>query len=332
MRRAVFLATAAGALASAVSMARAQDNDADPAFSAPTPELRVLLGPGDARAIDAQTFSYDGKRYRGTFVRTLSGIVSTVSLEGYLYSVVAREMSAGWPAAALAAQAICSRTYALQRSSPRHDYDVDSSEASQVYGGMDVESPVCTAAVDATAGNVLLYNGSFASIAYSSSCGGHTESAADAWGGAGASYLQGVVCPWCTASPDYRWSTNVSVDAVSRAFAADTPGFGRAAQLTVASADASGRARAFTATDASGASASIDGGRLRSRLGSRVLRSLLVRDVASTPDAETFVVRGAGLGHGVGMCQWGAKGMNIAGNSAAQILAFYFPGTQIGHD
>jgi stage II sporulation protein D len=332
VNRALFLASIAAACACSRGTASAQESDADPALSAPAPELRVLLGRGDAQIIDAQTFSYDGRRYRGTFAHTASGVVSLVSLEQYLYSVVAREMSAGWPAAALQAQAICSRTYALQRSSPRHDYDVDSSESSQVYGGLDAEAPACTAAVDATGGNVLLYAGSFASIAYSSSCGGHTESAADAWGGAGAPYLLGVPCPWCTASPDYHWTASVPAEAVSRAFAPASPGFGRAAQLSVASVDASGRARAFTATDDGGISATLDGSTLRGRLGSRVLRSLLVRGIAPAADSNAFVVQGSGLGHGVGLCQWGAKGMALAGNSAPQIVAFYFPGTQIGHD
>lgn len=332
MNRALFLASIAAACACSRGTARAQESDADPALSASAPELRVLLGRGDAQTIDAQTFSYNGKRYRGTFAHTATGVVSLVPLEQYLYSVVAREMSAGWPAAALQAQAICSRTYALQRSSPRHDYDVDSSESSQVYGGLDAESPGCTAAVDATSGSVLLYAGSFASIAYSSSCGGHTESAAAAWGGAGAPYLLGVSCPWCTASPDYHWNANVSADAVSRAFSPASPGFGRAALLSVQSVDASGRARAFTASDDGGTSATLDGSTLRGRLGSRVLRSLLVRGIAPAADFSAFAVQGSGLGHGVGLCQWGAKGMALAGNSAAEIVAFYFPGTQIGHD
>ncbi len=332
MNRAIFLASTAAAWACARGIARAQESDVDPAMSAPTPALRVLLGRGDAQTIDAQTFSYGGRRYRGTFVQTAYGIVSMVPLEQYLYSVVAREMSAGWPAAALQAQAICSRTYALQRSAPRHNYDVDSSESSQVYGGLDAESPVCSAAVDATNGSVLLYGGLFASIAYSSSCGGHTESAADAWGGAGAPYLLGVPCPWCATSPDYHWTVNVFADAVSRAFAPAAPGFGRATQLNVQSTDASGRARAFVAIDDGGISATVVGSTLRSRLGSRVLRSLLVRDIAPAPNPDAFVLQGSGLGHGVGLCQWGAKGMALAGNTATDIVSFYFPGTQIGHD
>lgn len=332
MNRACFLAFGAAALACTSGVARSQEDDIDPASSAAQPALRVLLGRGNAQKIDAQTFSYDGRRYRGTFSQTPSGIVSQVPLEAYLYSVVAREMSAGWPAAALQTQAICSRTYALQRAAPRRDYDVDSSESSQVYGGLDAESPECTAAVDATNGSVIVYDGTFASIAYSSSCGGHTESAADAWGGAGAPYLLGVPCPWCTASPDFHWTQTVSGETVSRAFASTSPGFGAAAQLSVASVDASGRARAFVAADTNGATASMDGSTLRLRLGARVLRSLLVRDVTANGAANAFTIAGSGLGHGVGLCQWGAKGMALAGNSAAEIVAFYFPGTQLGHD
>lgn len=307
------------------------NDDIDPAFTAQSPSLRVLLGGGSAQTIDATTFSYEGRRYRGTFTRTPSGVVTTVPLEGYLYSVVSREMSEGWPPPALQAQAVCARTYALQRSSPRRDYDVESSESSQVYAGLDYESPACSAAVDATVGQVLRYGGSFASIAYSSSCGGHTESAADAWGGAPTAYLSGVPCPWCTAAPDYRWTVDLSSVDVARAFPPSAT-FSDASNVRVQRSDASGRASAIVATDAANATATVDGGDFRSRLGTRVVRSLLIFAIAPGNDPGSFVLNGGGLGHGVGLCQWGAKGMALAGHSSADILALYFPGTTIGRD
>lgn len=307
------------------------DDDIDPAFTAQSPSLRVLLGSGTVQTIDATTFSYEGRRYRGTFTRTTSGVVTTVPLEGYLYSVVSREMSQGWPAAALQAQAICARTYALQRSSPRRDYDVESSESSQVYAGLDYESPACSAAVDATEGAVLRYGDAFASIAYSSSCGGHTESAAEAWGGTSTPYLSGVVCPWCTAAPDYRWTANLSVADVARAFPT-TATFSGASTMRVGRSDASGRALSIVASDASNGTATVDGAAFRSGLGTRVVRSLLILAIAPGDVAESFVLNGAGLGHGVGLCQWGAKGMALAGHSSSDILAWYFPGTTIGRD
>lgn len=326
MRRIAFLA----GLAAVPLVARAQE-EYDPAISAPAPALRVLLGDAPASAIDAQTFLYGGRRYRGTFARRADGtVLSTVPLEAYLYSVVAREMSPSWPAAALQAQAIAARTYVLQRSSPKRDYDVVTSEADQVYGGMEAESPAATAAVDATAGAVLRFGSAFAQLFYSSSCGGHTESSADAWtGGADLPYLQGVACPWCTASPDYAWTRAVSADAVLRAF----PGaaVGSPTGLAVGAADPSGRARELVLTGDAG-TATARGTDFRNALGTRVVRSLLIRRIGSGTGPGSFVIEGGGLGHGVGLCQWGARGMAAAGKSADDILNFYFPGTQRSDD
>ncbi len=327
MNRIAFLAGTA-----ALAVRWQSDEQYDPAIASPGAALRVLLGSGPASAIDAQTFLYDGRRYRGTFVHRGDGtVLSTVPLEGYLYSVVAREMSPSWPAAALQAQAIAARTYVLQRSNPKRDYDVVTSEADQVYGGMAAESPAANAAVDATSGIVLRYGDAFAQLFYSSSCGGHTESSADAWaGGADLPYLQGVVCPWCTKSPDYAWSRDIPGDAVVRAF----PGsgtIGTPTDLTVASTDPSGRARALLLTGDTG-TATTRGTSFRSALGTRVVRSLLIRGITAGTGPSSFVIEGGGLGHGVGLCQWGARGMAAAGKTADDILNFYFPGTQRSND
>ena len=168
------------------------DKTGDPATTSQAQALRVLLGNGQAQAIDANVFSYEGRRYRGTFAYTDDArVVTTVGLEQYLYSVVPREMPHSWPASALQAQAVVARTYVLQRSSPAHEYDLVPSEANQVYTGMDAEHPETTAAVGATAGQVLRFANGFAQVLYSSCCGGHTESNADAWGGRLLQYLAG---------------------------------------------------------------------------------------------------------------------------------------------
>ncbi|HTX58988.1 MAG TPA: SpoIID/LytB domain-containing protein [Verrucomicrobiae bacterium] len=328
MRRKRFLAAAGAALALPALPAAAQ-SDADPAVSAPSQSLRVLLGPGEATPA-AQGFLYEGRPYRGSFSRLPDGsVVNLVDLESYLYSVVPREMAPAWPDAAMEAQAICARTYVLQRSTPRRDYDLRPSEADQVYGGIDAESPAAIAAVDATAGSVLRYRGGFASVAYSSCCGGHTEASSEAWGVAPIAYLMGVSCPWCSGSPNYRWTASIDFAAIEAAFAAQLAPLGELQSLAIASTDPSGRARAFELRAPAG-SAFVRGSAFRLGIGARVLRSLLIQKM--TQANASAVIEGGGLGHGVGMCQWGARGMALAGRTANDILAFYFPGTQIGHD
>jgi stage II sporulation protein D len=330
VRRAAFL-TLAAAAAAAPRIARAQ-SDADPATSSARPALRVLLGRGDAQPSADGTFLFEGRPFRGSFVRTPDGdVVNVVDLEQYLYAVVPHEMPPSWSPAALQAQAICARTYVLQRSNPRRAYDVVPSEVDQVYAGMAGESPAGRLAVDATAGQVVRFGNSYAQIAYSSCCGGHTESSADAWGGAFFSYLAGVACPYCTQSPNYRWTTSIALDAVAQRFAPQLAPVGTLVGVRVLALDGSGRVRAFE-LDADRGNATVKGSAFRLGLGARVVRSLLISNVRSDPSSPTVQIDGGGLGHGVGMCQWGAQGMALAGGAARDIIAWYFPGTAIGSD
>jgi len=327
VRRAIFLISGGAALFAARA-ARAQ-NDVDPASSSQSPALRVLLGRGDAVATSAQSFTFRGQAYRGTFLRLDDGsIVNVVDLEAYLGSVVSREMPTSWPEAALQAQAICARTYVLQRSDPRRAYDLVPSELDQVYLGISGESAAGVAAVDATRGSTLAFRGRYAAVAYSSCCGGHTESSADAWGGVPLPYLDGVVCTSCTDSPHYRWDATLSLDAIATPLAPSLPPGGRLSDVQIGGRDGSGRARAFTLVTDRG-SATISGSAFRRAAGTRVLPSLLIASLRR--EGGTLALQGGGLGHGVGLCQWGARGMALAGRSCADILAFYFPGTVAQH-
>ena len=301
-----------------VRAARAQSY-ADPAMWSRRPALRVLLGRGN----------FDGRSYRGTFQRLEDGqIVNVVDLEEYLYSVVSREMSPRWPAAALEVQSICARTYVLQRSDPRRPYDLVPSELDQIYDGIAGETPASIAAVNATSAKVMKFGGAFARVAYSSCCGGHTEGSSDAWGGAAFPYLDGVVCTTCAASPNYRWTTMIALDSVATRFSLELAPFGALSDVRLTERDASGRARAFELVAERG-SAIVAGSAFRRGLGSRVLPSLLVTKVQRSVNEPVISIEGGGLGHGVGLCQWGARGMALDGRAALDILAFYFPGATV---
>lgn len=329
MQRRRFLLAAAG-----MPFVLAAAPQSDPAVQSDVQSLRVLLGRGSAQPVDAESFLYEGRRYRGSFTSTPDGrVVSVVPLEAYLYSVVSREMPRSWPAEALRAQAIAARTYVLGRSNPNRDYDVVPSEADQVYTGIDAESPATTAAVDDTAGHVLRFGDEFAQIMYSSCCGGHTEASSDAWNGAPIAYLGGVTCTYCTDSPWYRWTESVALDRVRGAFADRIASIGTLQRIAVDQTDPSGRARFFRIEGDAG-SVQIKAAEFRSKLGSRVVPSLLVRGVGldAAQAQATIAIDGGGLGHGVGLCQWGARGLATAGGSARDILALYFPGTTVGHD
>jgi stage II sporulation protein D len=329
--RRTFLAAAAAA--AAMPRRAAAQEEFDPAVTSSAPELRVLLGAGTAVTLAGGGFSFNGRTYRGTFdVAPDGSVVNTLKLEEYLYSVVPREMTSSWPAAALQTQAICARTYVLQRSNPRRTYDLVPSEIDQVYGGVESETPAARDAVAATDGMVLRYGPQFAQVMYSSCCGGRTESASDAWGGPPIAYLDGVVCTTCTQSPYYRWTRAITFDQVARAFATELLSLGPLHGLAIDGTDASGRARAFSLVAQQG-STQVKATAFRLRVGVRTMPSLLVTRVGQ-PDAAspTVAIEGGGLGHGVGLCQWGARGLALQGASYRDILRSYFPGTDIDHE
>ena len=302
-------------------------------MNASSAALRVLLGPGELESAAPSGFTFNGHPYRGTATRLRDGnIITTVPLEEYLYSVVPHEMTPSWPAAALQAQAVCARTYVLQRSDPRRAYDVVPSELDQVYTGINSESVVSRAAIDATTGLVLRFSDEYARVMYSSCCGGHTEAANDAWGGVPIPYLSGVPCTTCTASPYYRWNHEIDLDAVATAFAPELQPVGPLQAVTPGDRDASGRVRTVV-LHAQHGEVGLKGATFRLRVGPRVLPSLLISKFEPATEApERIAIEGAGLGHGVGLCQWGARGLALGGASFSDILRFYFPGTVSEHE
>lgn len=104
-------------------------------------------------------------------------IVDDVTLEAYLGGVVPVEMPSTWPAAALQAQAIAARSFAARRLHPATSfYDVPDTSASQLYRGALAEKPQTSAAIAATAGQVLLSGSAIINALFDSTGGGATES------------------------------------------------------------------------------------------------------------------------------------------------------------
>jgi stage II sporulation protein D len=331
--RGAFLALTLAASATVRARAAPGSSDADPALSANTQELRVLLGRGTVTGSSPDGFTFNERAYRGSATPLSDGtIVNTLPLEAYLYSVVPREMTPSWPPAALQAQAVCARTYVLARSNPQRAYDVVPSELDQVYAGIASETPAGRAAVDSTSAQVLRFGDGFARVMYSSCCGGHTESSTGAWGGVPIPYLSGIVCTTCTDSPYYRWNRALDLGAVAQVFASELQPVAPLQAVQQGVADASGRASDFVLHGAHG-DVPIKGGAFRLRIGTRVLPSLLITQFEPSTEApERIAIEGGGLGHGVGLCQWGARGRALEGASFTDILHFYFPGTEIEHD
>ena len=111
----------------------------------------------------AGPLTVDGRAYRGRLTVLAAGatvqVVDVVALEAYVKGVVPAEMPSGWPAAALQAQAVAARSYALANLQKGRPYDLYGDSRSQVYGGVAAETPTAVAAVASTGGRVVLWGG-----------------------------------------------------------------------------------------------------------------------------------------------------------------------------
>jgi stage II sporulation protein D len=180
-----------------------------------TPTLKLKVdGAATARALPGPLLFQPGASplqlkhlYRGSVqVDVVSGklrAINFVGLEQYLYGVVPSEMPFTWSPEALKAQAVVARSYALatRRSGA---FDLYPDTRSQVYLGIEHEKPSTTAAVDATAGQVVLYQGAVAKTYFFSTSGGRTASAEDVWGDP-VPYLVSVPDPYDSISPHHTW-------------------------------------------------------------------------------------------------------------------------------
>ncbi|MBC5800806.1 MAG: SpoIID/LytB domain-containing protein [Candidatus Eremiobacteraeota bacterium] len=299
-------------------------------------QVRVLLGSGVYGApqqLDAWHFLWNGATYRGTAATVVlpdrrSGLVATLPLDDYLYGVLSKEIGAAWSPASQQAQAIVARTYALHKLRPDKPYDVTAGDADQNYGGFASETDQGRAAVDATAGVIVTYGGVPARVAYSACCGGRTADAGDVWG-TPYPYLVSIVDPNCVGTPNFDWHADVPVDLLNRTLGSGFTNAGalRGVSLRVDAPNARPRAIDFTGTVTNFETPVTH---FRDAVGPATVRSTFVHTAALDNQGTTVALTGTGHGHGVGLCQWGARMLGEGGANAAQIVAFYFPGTSFG--
>ena len=334
---------------------------------APVGERLALVGPTgwvspslDALVLSAAAPSdpirINGKPYRGIVdvLRDSAGltVVNRLGLEAYLQGVVSAEMGRrSWnEQAALEAQAVVSRTYAIRNLGRwrAQGFDLTATVSDQVYGGVLSETPEGRAAVAATRGLLLTYNGAPAEAFFYSTCGGRTANGVEVFRGAAQPYLRSIAdqdergVAYCSISPRYRWHEEWSDFALKATLERNLPpvtGIRRervreVRDIRVARRTASGRVDQL-AIALGGPEVRVAGLAIRQVL--RPPNGELLRSNAFTLAAagggsrvSHLTVEGMGSGHGVGLCQWGAVGRARAGQGYAQILAAYFPGTGVG--
>ncbi len=299
----------------------------------------------------------NGRPYRGSIVAySRNGslfAVNEVGIEAYLRGVVNAEMGprASNEVAALEAQAIVSRTYALSnRGRFRADgYDIRATVTDQAYVGVTQESALGNAAVDNTRGLVVAYGGGLATVFFHSTCGYSTALPSEAFRSVSDVEYLGPVSDrrpsggyYCDISPRFRWQVEWEGTELQNILRSTVPAvLGVEASMV----DAVRGVR----THQTGRSGRIAELRIEVGRGEIPVFGPDVRAVLQTPEGrplgstaieiaathrpdgvvDHLRISGAGWGHGVGMCQWGAVGRARAGQSASAIVAAYFPGTRI---
>lgn len=158
----------------------------------------------------AAPLEWDGRAYHGLLTVRRNGsrlsIVNSLSLDEYVDGVVGGEMPHNWSLAALEAQAVASRSYALATLKPNAHFDIYDDTRSQVYGGIAYETPGIDFAVRRTAGKVLMWHGQVATTFFFSTSGGRTADVQEVWPQLGAvPYLRSVADPYDAISPHHAW-------------------------------------------------------------------------------------------------------------------------------
>ncbi|MEZ6195728.1 MAG: SpoIID/LytB domain-containing protein [Planctomycetota bacterium] len=271
----------------------------------------------------------DGMRYPGVLNlrsdpnRGLVFILE-VPLETYLSCVLPREMPLASDEAALEAQSIAARSYVVATMLRRREaaWDVVDTEASQVFGALDGLAETARRTVDRTTGVVLAEGEEVLPAYFSATCGGHTRSNGVAFGERARPALAGTRCGFCDGASDHHWQRRIEPGALRRLAG------GEAVRSVIVVGDGSrGADGRLRLTTASGRSLEIGARELRGALGSKRLRSTWFTGAEIRDGA--LIVSGRGFGHGVGLCQNGARAMALAGRDAREILEHYYPGAEL---
>ncbi len=273
----------------------------------------------------------NGKPYRGVIEITPADkgllVVNELPLEDYLVGLINCEISSAWPIEAVKAQAVIARTYAINRKNARKNalYHLESSVMDQVYDGCLIEDSRARRAVTETAGEVLTYDGAVIQAFYHSNCGGRTEAAANVWGGTSPPYLKGVECQYCLTSTSSVWEQRLTLRVIEERLKAAGLKVAGVSDIRTGVRNNRGRLKNIVVVSSRGEVA-VGGDQFRKAVGYGVIKS--TNFTVKVAGGEAFF-SGLGNGHGVGLCQWGAKQRALDGFGYGEILSYYYPGTEL---
>ena len=349
--------------ATTAKLARAMDRESDWDFRCQDGRIRGTRTSGNkAETLDllepvaiqtpAGFLSFKGRPYRDELYIYSSGsfceVINAVDLEKYLDGLVNAEFNSKWNEEAIAAQVVAARTYAFyqMRANRESHFDVDASVNDQVYDGSIREDFRASRAVTKSRGLVLTVGPQSAPVPlkafYHASCGGMTELPQYVWGSSFPGFRRPVRCLFCARAPHFSWTVEFSSAGIARNFLLGArndgavPGWprnwqtiltsGNLISLRVLQYDPQGRVLALSSLWSLGgrsAELRVSGSRFRDWIGAAKLKSAAFGVTSGSKGLWSF--SGRGYGHGVGLCQWGAKAMGEKGYTMAAILKHYYP-------
>ena len=267
-------------------------------------------------------------------------VINIIDEDTYIYSVLINEMPPSWPKEALKAQAVVVRTF-IRKNFGRHSkkgYDFCDITHCQVYTGIQRNYPIIREVVSETKDEVLSYKGKVIDAFYHSTCGGMTSNNEDVWtGGEPIPYLRnkldrGGKGDYCQKSPHYEWKLEIKRKELGNVFREALEGgkkLGKFRNIEIKEKALSERAKEVILFF-EGGEICLSGDKLYLVLGKFLgwhrLKSTRFW-IDKTKEKYCFI--GKGLGHGVGMCQWGTKGRAEEGFTYEEILFHYFPNTEL---
>lgn len=304
---------------------------------------------------------YNNHEYNGLFTLAENGrsLVNIIDMETYIYSVVANEVGDSFEVEAIKAQALAARSYALYNSKKFIDkgYNLTSDAISQVYRGNKGVSQKIKDAVDETRGEVIVYNDEIIDATYGSTSGGATAAAEDTWGKA-FPYLIAKSDPYSLNSPRVNWTYKTNTGLIDQNLSKGT----NMSNFTsiVFNKNELGRI-VSVGVEYAGGKVSLRAERFRSLMGvsnlkstkfeinspslmdgtnqnESLYKSCLLQGYGRASDSFTLYNNGGndevefvgmGVGHGVGMSQYGANEMAKQNFNYRDIVRFYYEGAEV---
>lgn len=292
------------------------------------------------------------KAAAGTFA-----VINILNLEEYAYGVLPSEVPSRYPPEALKAQAVLARTYAIGNLHRHDGYDLCDEQHCQAYNGVRAETKPTNAAVDATRGLVLAYDGRPAGAVFFSNCGGFTQDASNAgWRSLPywqvrsdyVKYSRPPVTPYefysLTMEPptaycgpslynhpsEFRWVRVVPAEEIEAKLPRKSR-IGRITGLSIIKRADSGHIGKIAILGETGSFVLDKEHEVRKYLAVGMLRSTSFIWETFYKDGypDYFVFYGGGWGHSIGFCQSGAAGRAAAKQKFRAILAHYYPGTKV---